>query len=73
MFFLVSFFLSFCFFSLFLSFFYGGGHTDGQGMSADKKGIQLTCHDALVPAVEYLEQRDREREKKKYRKSIADR
>lgn len=60
--FFLSLFLSFCFFSLFL-FFYGGGHTDGQGMSADKKGIQLTCHDALVPAVEYLEQRDRERRK----------
>lgn len=72
MFFLVSFFIFLFFFSLSL-FFYGGGHTDGQGMSADKKGIQLTCHDALVPAVEYLEQRDREREKKKYRKSIADR
>lgn len=59
MFFLVSFFYLFVFFLSF-SFFYGGGHTDGQGMSADKKGIQLTCHDALVPAVEYLEQRDRE-------------
>lgn len=59
------FFLFFLPFFLYLSFsfFYDGGHTDGQGMCADRKGIQLTCHDALVPAEEYLEQSERERRK----------